>query len=145
MVDLTRRRRAGTLANTDAQLLICPGATLDVARLLQEIAEYGTAAGRLFTDPQAMIIEEADVAAEKELIGGIGSTGMGGGAAAARRIMGRHRADPPVRLARDIPELAAYISRPPKSWARPIAATSTSCSRAPRAPPSRRFMASTRM
>jgi adenylate kinase family enzyme len=44
-----------------------------------------------------------------KVVTGIGSTGKGGGAAAARRIMGRHHADPPVRLARDMLELAAYI------------------------------------
>jgi adenylosuccinate synthase len=100
---------SGTLANPDARLLIGPGATLDVTQLLTEIAECGVEAGRLVIDPQAMIIEDADVKAEQDLVTGIGSTGKGGGAAAARRITGRHGADPPVRLARDIPELAAYI------------------------------------
>lgn len=100
---------SGTLANPDARLLIGPGATLDIPQLLKEIAECGVEAGGLFIDPQAMIIEDADIDAEKNLIAGIGSTGKGGGAAAARRIMGRHGADPPVRLARDVPELSAYI------------------------------------
>lgn len=100
---------SGTLANPDARLLIGPGATLDIPQLLKEVAECGVEAGRLFIDPQAMIIEEADVAAEQALVTGIGSTGKGGGAAASRRIMGRHHADPPVRLARDMQELAAYI------------------------------------
>lgn len=100
---------SGTLANPDAQLLIGPGATLDIGQLLMEIADCRVEVGRLFIDPQAMIIEEADISAEKSLVTGIGSTGKGGGAAAARRIMGRYGADPPVRLARDAPELAAYI------------------------------------
>jgi adenylosuccinate synthase len=47
--------------------------------------------------------------AEAGLVSGIGSTGKGGGAAAARRIMGRYGGDPPVRLARDVPELSAYM------------------------------------
>ena len=100
---------SGTLANPDAQLLIGPGATLDVGQLLREIADCRIEAGRLFIDPQAMIIEDADKAAETNLVTSIGSTGKGGGAAAARRILGRYNADPPVRLARDIPELAAYV------------------------------------
>jgi adenylosuccinate synthase len=100
---------SGTLANPDARLLIGPGATLDIPQLLKEIAQCGVEAGDLFIDPQAMIIEDADIDAEKNLIKGIGSTGKGGGAAAARRIMGRHGADPPVRLARDVPELGAYL------------------------------------
>jgi adenylosuccinate synthase len=100
---------SGTLANPDARLLIGPGATLDIPQLLREIAECGVEAGGLFIDPQATIIEDADIDAEKTLIAGIGSTGKGGGAAAARRIMGRYGADPPVRLARDVPELSAYL------------------------------------
>jgi adenylosuccinate synthase len=100
---------SGTLNNPDARLLIGPGATLDIPQLLKEIAECGVEAGDLFIDPQTMIIEDADVDAEKTLITGIGSTGKGGGAAAARRIMGRYGAEPPVRLARDVPELSAYL------------------------------------
>ena len=100
---------SGTLANPDAQLLIGPGATLDVGQLLREIADCRIEAGRLFIDPQAMIIEEADKEAETNLVTSIGSTGKGGGAAAARRILGRYYADPPVRLVHDIPELAAYV------------------------------------
>ena len=100
---------SGTLANPDARLLIGPGATLDLRQLLKEIAECGVEVGGLFIDPQAMIIEDADIEAEKNLVAGIGSTGKGGGAAAARRIMGRHGADPAVRLGRDVPELSAYI------------------------------------
>ena len=67
---------------------------------------------RLSIDPQCMIIESADLSAEASLVGGIGSTGKGGGAAAARRIMGRHHdgaSATPVRLARDVSELAPYI------------------------------------
>jgi adenylosuccinate synthase len=100
---------SGTLANPDARLLIGPGATLYIPQLLKEIAQCGVEAGGLFIDPQAMIIEDADIDAEKSLITGIGSTGQGGGAAAARRIMGRYGADPPVRLAGEMPELNAYL------------------------------------
>jgi adenylosuccinate synthase len=102
---------SGTMANPDAALVIGPGATLDVDVLLAEIAACAVEANRLTIDPQAMIIEKADRAAEAALVAGIGSTGKGGGAAAARRIAGRYP-DPtaaPVRLARDVPELQAYV------------------------------------
>lgn len=102
---------SGTMANPDAALVIGPGATLDVDVLLSEIAACAVEATRLTIDPQAMIIEGADRAAELALVAGIGSTGKGGGAAAARRIAGRYP-DPtavPVRLARDVPELRAYV------------------------------------
>lgn len=102
---------SGTQANQSARIFIGPGATLDLEVLLKEIAECGVDADRLLIDPQAMIIEEADKEAEKAIVSSIGSTGKGGGAAAARRITGRNgAADPTVRLARDVPELEAFIS-----------------------------------
>lgn len=89
----------------EAKLLIGPGAVLNVAKLLQEIADCGVDARRLTIDGGAMIIEKADIEAEGGLIRGIGSTGSGTGAATARRIMGRGT----TRLARDCPELRPYI------------------------------------
>lgn len=101
---------SGTMGNPDALLLIGPGATLDLDVLMAEIADCQVEAGRLYIDPQAMIIEKKDLDAERELVSAIASTGKGGGAAAARRIMGRHgKTDPAVRLARHIPELVAYV------------------------------------
>jgi len=101
---------SGTLGNPNAILLIGPGATLSLDVLMAEIADCQVEAGRLFIDPQCMIIEQEDLDAEKGLVGAIGSTGQGGGAAAARRIMGRHReVPPPVRLARDVKELAPFV------------------------------------
>lgn len=101
---------SGTQANQSALILIGPGATLDLEVLLKEIAECSVEADRLRVDPQAMIIEQADKDAEQAIVASIGSTGKGGGAAAARRITGRNQAvDPSVRLARDVPELAAFI------------------------------------
>jgi len=67
-----------------------------------------------YTDPnysQAMIIEDEDVERERRLVEKIASTGRGGGAAAARRIMGRKPGA--VRLARDIPELKPYVGDGP--------------------------------
>jgi len=101
---------SGTQANREAHLLIGPGATLDLDVLLDEIAECGVRADRLTIDPQAMIIERADIEAERALVSTIASTGRGGGAAAARRIMGRHgESSPPVRLARDVGVLRPFV------------------------------------
>lgn len=104
---------SGTMANEEALLVIGPGAVLDLAVLQREIADCNVEVDRLVIDPQAMIIEDEDLGAEKALVAEIGSTGRGGGAAAARRIMGRSAGavDPPVRLARDIKELAPYTLR----------------------------------
>lgn len=102
---------SGTLANSEAQLAIGPGATLDVAQVLREVAECEVEVDRLAIDPQAMIIDESDVAAEAALVSAIGSTGRGGGAAMARRITGRNGRTGcvSVRLASDVPELAPYL------------------------------------
>lgn len=103
---------SGTLANPDALLVIGPGATLDLDVLNREITDCQVEVGRLFIDPQAMIIEDADLEAEQALKDEISSTGKGGGAAAARRIMGRRRSEPPVRLARDVEELGPFTQKP---------------------------------
>ncbi len=102
---------SGTRANESAHLVIGPGATLDVSVLLAEIADCSVESDRLTIDPQAMIIQDHDVAAEAALVGVIGSTGKGGGAAAARRITDRHPVDgrSPVALAGDLPELRPYV------------------------------------
>ncbi len=93
--------------DVNAELLLGPGMTLNVPNLLAEIEECNIPADRLFIDPQVMIIEEEDLATERELVAKIASTGRGGGAAAARRILGRRPGA--VRLARDVPELIPYV------------------------------------
>lgn len=105
-----RQLPSGTRANERAKLLIGPGATIDPTLLQQEIAECGVDADRLSIDPQAMVIEPGDLEAERALVKSIASTGKGGGHAASRRILGRSGdLAIPVRLAKDVQELAAYI------------------------------------
>lgn len=92
--------------STTAQLAIGPGAVLDLARLLKEIADCGVSASRLSIDPQAMIIEDADKELEAQtLVKSIGSTGQGVGAATARKIM----RGAGVHLARDIRDLRPFL------------------------------------
>ncbi len=74
---------------SDARLLIGPGAVLDLAVLLDEIAECRVDVERLRIDRHALIITDKDKADEGALVKGIGSTGQGVGAATARRIMQR--------------------------------------------------------
>jgi adenylosuccinate synthase len=91
----------------DARIVIGPGAVLNVAGLLQEVAECGIDASRLSIDGQAMIITNHDRELETRLVQEIGSTGQGVGAATARRIM--QRSTDPAKLARDIPDLRPFI------------------------------------
>jgi len=93
--------------DTNAQILLGPGMTIHVENLLREIEECQIGADRLYIDPQAMIIESEDIDSEKEMVARIASTGRGGGAAAARRILGRKPGA--VRLARNVAELAPYV------------------------------------
>jgi adenylosuccinate synthase len=94
---------------SNAQLLIGPGAVLDVGGLLREIAECKVSRDRLTIDPHAMIIDAADIKHEKKtLVGSIGSTGRGVGAATARKIL-RGSDGQQVRLAQDIPDLKPFV------------------------------------
>ena len=99
---------SGTRRNTEAKLLIGPGAVLNVRSLLGEIADCDVDVDRLRIDPQAMVIEENDIELEGALVKGIGSTGQGVGAATSRRIMQRNSE---TRLVRDVPELAPFVGR----------------------------------
>jgi adenylosuccinate synthase len=97
--------------DTNARVLLGPGMTINVENLLGEIEECKISPERLFIDPQAMIIEPADLEQEREMVAKIASTGRGGGSAAARRIMGRK--PDAIRLARNIPALDPYVGTEP--------------------------------
>jgi adenylosuccinate synthase len=92
----------------EAQLLIGPGAVLDVDKLLKEIRECSVSEDRLSIDPRAAIITTADKKFEmSHLRGSIASTAQGGGKALARRLM--RGADGKVQLAADVKLLAPYV------------------------------------
>jgi adenylosuccinate synthase len=93
-----------------AKLLLGAGAVIYTPKLLNEIAQNQIEVGRLFIDPQAMIIEDADREEEQLLLSSISSTAQGVGAASARKIMGRGgQLATPVRLAKHVKELRPYI------------------------------------
>ena len=89
----------------NAKLLIGPGAVIDEEKLHEEIAECGVDHERLSIDPNAVLIEKEDKAAETSLVAGIGSTGSGAGSATSRKVM---RADD-VRRACDARDLRPYV------------------------------------
>lgn len=93
--------------SSDAQLVIGPGAVIDVDKLLQEIADCKVENDRLSIDPQAMIISTKDKKKEAGIVRAIGSTGQGVGAALARRIT--DRGNSAVKLAKDVRELRPFI------------------------------------
>ncbi|MFC2017215.1 adenylosuccinate synthetase [Chloroflexota bacterium] len=91
----------------EARLLIGPGAVLNIEKLMTEIAECNVDSNRLCIDGNAMVINNEDVLAEKDLKKDIGSTGQGVGAATARRILNRGKNS--TILARDIPDIKPFI------------------------------------
>jgi adenylosuccinate synthase len=94
---------------SEAQLVIGPGAVLDVPKLLKEIADCRVPAERLAIDPRATVIAASDRTWElKHLRGSISSTAQGGGRAAARRILYRNLRGQ-VELARDIKVLRPFV------------------------------------
>jgi adenylosuccinate synthase len=100
---------SGTRVAPQARVVLGPGATLALATLQQEIADCGLEPGRLFIDPQALLIEPSDVQVEEDsLRKQIASTARGVGAATARKVM-RTAAQPGVRLAKDVTELGPFL------------------------------------
>ncbi|RYZ39339.1 MAG: adenylosuccinate synthase [Myxococcaceae bacterium] len=100
---------SGTRVAPHASVVLGPGAVLSRERLRQEMEDCALAPGRLFIDPLAVIIEEADLALEgASLKQQIGSTAQGVGAATARKVL-RTAAIPAVRLARDIAALEPFL------------------------------------
>lgn len=104
-----RQLPSGTYTS-HAKLVIGPGAVIDSKVLLSEISALKIDVGRLFIDPQAMVIVKGDIDFEKKALkGDISSTASGAGMAAARRIMHRGSEKRPVLLARDYPDLKVFV------------------------------------
>jgi len=92
----------------DVKLVICAGSYIDLDILYNEINETNIDTGRLFIDPDAVIITEELKERETKsgLIDRIGSTGSGTGAAVAARV----NREKTLLFAKDIPELKPFIS-----------------------------------
>ena len=97
---------SGTRRTSRPDLLIGPGAVLNVSAMMTEIVECNVEPTRLHIDRSAMVILEEDFETERDLVKDIGSTGQGVGAATSRRILQRNER---TKLAKNIPELAPYL------------------------------------
>ncbi|VVN41459.1 Adenylosuccinate synthetase [Pseudomonas fluorescens] len=105
-----RQLPSGALGNKDATLVIGAGAVISLEVLLREITELALTYEKVIIDPQAMIIDQADIDWEESVLkGAIGSTAQGIGSATARKILERVP-ETKVRLAKDIPSLKHYLS-----------------------------------
>ena len=101
---------AGTDRAEGAKVVLGPGAVLWLPELIKEIVESGLTPDRLFIDPQAMIIRQADRNfEEKTLRDTIGSTAQGVGCATARKVL-RGSWRRPVNLAKDTSQLQDYLA-----------------------------------
>ena len=94
---------------SEADILIGPGATIHMGEFFKEVEECGVDAERIYLDPNVMVITDADREAEGGLKNSIGSTGRGGGSAASRRIMGRFNDERKAKLACDYEELEPFV------------------------------------
>ncbi|ADV13012.1 Adenylosuccinate synthase [Mesorhizobium ciceri biovar biserrulae WSM1271] len=103
---------SGTGTNKKAAILIGAGSTLWLPQLMLEIMEQGLTPERLSIDPQAMVIDDEDRRIESGALTSIASTKQGVGSATARKIVNRGNVPvfgPPVKLARDVPQLAKFV------------------------------------
>lgn len=92
----------------DVKLALCAGTYIDPAILEHELALARVAGNRLMIDPYAVIITEDHKRQESDsgLVTRIASTGSGTGAA----VIARLQREPTLRFAKDMPELAEFIS-----------------------------------
>lgn len=94
--------------NTNCRLLIPAGACIDTRVLANEIEEHNIDRYRIGVDPNAVLIRQKHINAERQggLMGSIGSTLSGTGEAVTDRISRRHS----VRLARDSKFLKPFLT-----------------------------------
>jgi adenylosuccinate synthase len=103
---------SGTGSNTSAAILVGAGSTLWLPQVMKEIIDLSLSPERLSIDPLAMVIDDEDRRIESKTLSSIASTKQGVGMASARKIMGRGKETPfgpPVRLARDVKEIAPFV------------------------------------
>jgi adenylosuccinate synthase len=94
--------------DSEGLILIGPGAVINPEGILKEIQECGLVPGRIFIDPQAMVISPQDILEEqKTVVGAISSTGTGTGHALARKVL--HRGKRNQIVAKDYPELKPFL------------------------------------
>lgn len=96
------------VSDHDCRLVVAAGSEIELQVLQAEIElleQHGhPVVDRLFIDPQATIIDEVHKQQEAELVGRVGSTGKGIGAARAARMMRT------ARVAADLPELGRWLA-----------------------------------
>lgn len=97
------RQIPAAAGHPNALLLLSAGCAIDEAILHHEADRLGLPRDQIVVDPRAMLVTDEDKTAESGIVGSIGSTGSGTGAALIRR-MGR---GPGVRLAGDAESVRA--------------------------------------
>lgn len=96
------------IVNPNTKLFLAAGCLINLEVLFEEMKIFNLFPERLKIDKHAVIIDEEDIKKEKDsnLRNRIGSTCSGVGIAVAKRLLRKAN----VKLAKDIPELEAYIT-----------------------------------
>jgi adenylosuccinate synthase len=83
------RQLPAAAGHSNAILLLSAGCAISENILLKEVEDYCLPADRIVVDPRAVLVTPEDVEDEQELVGTIGSTASGTGAALSRRMLRR--------------------------------------------------------
>ena len=86
------------------QLVLCAGSYIDLDILKEELLLLNSNS-KLYIDPDAVIIQDKHISSESDIMGSIGSTGSGTGAAVIERLSRRND----ILFAKDVPFLKKYI------------------------------------
>lgn len=104
-VDRVLRQLPAAASHPGAMLLLSAGCAIDEQVLCDELDLCGVAADRVIVDPRAVLVEEEDKEAERQIAKSIASTASGTGHALMRRMA----RDGSVRLAEASPRLRGRV------------------------------------
>jgi adenylosuccinate synthase len=109
---LILRQLPAAAIDGNVTVVLPPGSYIEPALFLREVAELGLEPSQVLIDPRARVIRPEHIEWEKSnnLLGRIGSTGSGTGAAVLSRIARGAKGFPASVAATEVPAIASYIN-----------------------------------
>lgn len=107
------RQLPAAAIDRNVRVVFPAGSYIDTDLLLKEIVEIGLSESQVVIDPRAHIIRPEHIAweADADLVGSIGSTMSGTGAAVLSRVARFAPQHPRAMMASEVSELARYVKR----------------------------------